>query len=101
MASTVAFFLFCLLSLHESTVYSILTQRSRIALERYRTYTAELSYSNDWAVQIDGGLETANLIASQSGFINMGQVCFALASLNAFIGDSKYNITKIPIDWQS
>ena len=31
-------------------------------------------YSNDWAVQIQGSLETVDTIASSHGFINMGQV---------------------------
>ena len=33
-----------------------------------------VQYSNDWAVQIQGGLETINTIANTHGFINMGQV---------------------------
>ena len=35
---------------------------------------AALEYSNDWAVQIQGGPEIVSLIADTHGFINMGQV---------------------------
>ena len=34
----------------------------------------ETKYCNDWAVEIHGGLEMADLIASKHGFINLGQV---------------------------
>ena len=38
------------------------------------THQEETKYCNDWAVQIHGGLEMANHIASKHGFINLGQV---------------------------
>lgn len=38
-------------------------------------------YGNTWAVQIDGGLEEANRIAREHGFINHGNVsCFSTTS---------------------
>lgn len=42
--------------------------------EQNQVVAASPSYSNDWAVQVDGGSEEADFIASSSGFINMGQV---------------------------
>ena len=35
-------------------------------------------FSSDWAVQVDGGAEAADILASAEGFINMGQVRFAM-----------------------
>ena len=32
------------------------------------------AYSNDWALQVEGGDEAADVLASFTGFINMGQV---------------------------
>ena len=40
----------------------------------HQAATAAPTYSNDWAVQVEGGLEAANTIANTHGFINMGQV---------------------------
>ena len=31
-------------------------------------------YSNDWAVEVIGGLTVANQLADKHGFVNMGQV---------------------------
>ena len=31
-------------------------------------------YSNDWAVEVSGGVEMADQLAAKHGFINMGQV---------------------------
>lgn len=35
-------------------------------------------YSNDWAVEVNGGLTIANELAAKHGFVNMGQVSEAL-----------------------
>ena len=32
------------------------------------------TYTNDWAVQVEGSLGAVNAIANRHGFINMGQV---------------------------
>ena len=32
------------------------------------------AYSNDWALQVEGGDKAADILASFTGFINMGQV---------------------------
>lgn len=31
-------------------------------------------YSNDWAIEVNGGVEIANQLAAKLGFVNMGQV---------------------------
>jgi hypothetical protein len=51
---------------HEQLTASQLRERA-LGVETVR-------YSNDWAVQIQGDLETVNAIASSREFINMGQV---------------------------
>ena len=33
-------------------------------------------YSNDWAVEVNGGVEIANQLAAKLGFVNMGQASF-------------------------
>ena len=33
-------------------------------------------YSNDWAVEVNGGLEIANQLAAKLGFVNMGQASY-------------------------
>lgn len=35
------------------------------------------SYSNTWAIQIDGGKDEADRIAKKLGYINTGQVSYA------------------------
>lgn len=37
---------------------------------------SETIYTNDWAVEIDGGLEEATRVASRYGFVNIGTVGF-------------------------
>ena len=49
------------------------------ALNRYRDALKNPVYSNDWAVEVDGGQEVADEIASAQGFINMGKVAKAFA----------------------
>ena len=44
-------------------------------LKRYREAAQNPVYSNDWAVQVYGGEEAANEVATLHGFINMGRVC--------------------------
>lgn len=33
-------------------------------------------YSNDWAVEVSGGVEIANQLAAKLGFVNMGQASY-------------------------
>ena len=33
-----------------------------------------LAYGNDWAIEVHGGVEMANLLAAKHGFLNLGQV---------------------------
>ena len=33
-------------------------------------------YSNDWAVEVNGGVEIANQLAAKLGFVNMGQASY-------------------------
>ena len=44
----------------------------------YRDQTSPLvekvRYSNDWAVEVSGGLSAANQLAARHGFVNLGQV---------------------------
>ena len=41
--------------------------------EQHRAISAT-RYSNDWAVQVEGGAQAADTLATATGFINMGQV---------------------------
>ena len=79
MISTIVFFLCALLfqaCIVQSFLYPhALLSRSKIEQEAHREATAVASYSNDWAVQIEGNLKTVNRIAESHGFVNMGQVC--------------------------
>ena len=50
------------------------SRTAQMVEEQQRTVTASPSYSNDWAVEIEGGSEAADLVAGTFGFINMGQV---------------------------
>ena len=45
-----------------------------LALKRYREAAKNPVYSSDWAVEVHGGEETADEVASLHGFINMGKV---------------------------
>ena len=47
--------------------------------EQHRTISAT-RYTNDWAVQVEGGAEAADSLATATGFINMGQVNSLVAS---------------------
>ena len=47
---------------------------SRTAQMMEEQQTASPSYTNDWAVEVEGGSEAADLLAGTFGFINMGQV---------------------------
>ena len=41
--------------------------------EQHRVISAT-RYTNDWAVQVEGGAQAADTLATATGFINMGQV---------------------------
>ena len=45
-----------------------------LQLKRYREAAQNPVYSNDWAVQVYGGVEVADEVATLYGFINMGKV---------------------------
>ena len=47
-------------------------------LKRYREAAQNPVYSNDWAVQVYGGEEAANEVATLHGFVNMGRVCHSI-----------------------
>ena len=50
------------------------TSEVLLQLKRYREAARSPVYSNDWAVQVYGGVETADEVAALHGFINMGKV---------------------------
>ena len=50
------------------------------ALNRYRDAVKNPVYSNDWAVEVHGGQEVADEIASAQGFINIGKVTLTAPS---------------------
>ena len=71
----------CLLQAYLAS--SVLVPHARLSPSQLREKALQLAavrYSNDWAVQIEGSLETVNTIASTNGFINMGQVSLWLSS---------------------
>ncbi len=83
--ATVFLSLLCLLWLQACSVLSILlphdaAQQSlsieHLRQEAHQSATAAASYSNDWVVQVEGTLESVDLIASSNGFISMGQVSY-------------------------
>ena len=47
---------------------------ARMREAQHESVAAPPSYSNDWAVQVQGGLQAAQKLATAAGFINMGQV---------------------------
>ena len=50
------------------------TSKVLLELKRYREAMKYPVYSNDWAVQVYGGEEAAEEVATLHGFINMGKV---------------------------
>ena len=50
------------------------TSEVLLQLKRYREAAQNPVYSNDWAVQVYGGVEVADDVAALHGFINMGKV---------------------------
>ena len=71
--------LFFLLLQASSLVSAVIlpTDRNQLTISQLRQEALQpevVRYSNDWAVQIQGDLETVSNVASSHGFINMGQV---------------------------
>ena len=63
------------------------------------------AYSNDWALQVEGGDEAADVLASLTGFINMGQVSRYRESLKAaranFFSHFRLGILKVTTTFSS
>ena len=72
-----AYAAFFLTLLNAYLVSAVLVPNPQLPASQLREKAARSSvvrYSNDWAVQIEGGPETANIVATSHGFINAGQV---------------------------
>lgn len=56
------------------------------------------TYTNDWGVRIDAGIDVADAIAAKHGFINIGQVCFLLPETKP---PAHMHAAVYPLDWFS
>ena len=65
--------------MHQATTYYLLLTTALVCTDAEHSVRQERAvlptyYTNSWAVQVKGGKDQANDVASRGGFVNLGKV---------------------------